>query len=528
MNSVSDEIAHLPQWVRRTDGSQVPFDVDRICQSLYAAAESLGAPSAFLIRELTDVVLHFLTKDPFAGIPSTAQIAAEIEKIIREVGHPALAQRFAEMRRETAPDTEQARIEVDCAATPDRFVHECMKAYSLRTIFSRDVAAAVNEGLLHLSGLDAPAALSSLVIETARLADLPWWLALDDWRESGADLWIVESPEWLCTPQMHPALTPHLCERLLSLPTLGQRAVELHLNIAEPPSWSPSRQNSLFGAMEEDETSPERSNFLDGLLERWKSLQAPRMPAIAWHLHERSFRDDTERRQLAGLIRLALQGRPVSFVFDRSGQPTLLSEGLDRRCPGVLLQIEFDLPRFANRPDIANDAAAILKKLPSLARIAVSAAAQKRQYLRRLPDQSPLRRRFLIERAAAAIVPRGMNEMVRTVIGAAVGQSEPSFQFAQQVVRTLRDALQKAGRLINLDLRLDCPTDAFEKSDQEGMLTGTGDLHHCAGAGSASVPVWDGEANSLKVLQFIWTKTCVARAHLSREQETVAQGDLLA
>jgi hypothetical protein len=114
------------------------------------------------------------------------------------------------------------------------------------------------------------------------------------------------------------------------------------------------------------------------------------------------------------------------------------------------------------------------------------------------------------------------------VTGAAVGQSEPSFQFARQVVRTLRDALQKAGRLSNIDLRLDCPADAFEKSDHEGMLAGTGDLHQCAGAGSASVPVWDGEANPLEVLHFIWTKTCVARAHLSREQETVAQGDLLA
>ena len=74
------------------------------------------------------------------------------------------------------------------------------------------------------------------MLETARLAELPWWLALDDWRAAGGARWIVESPEWLCTPQMHPALTPHLCKRLLSLPTLGERKVELHLNIAEPPS----------------------------------------------------------------------------------------------------------------------------------------------------------------------------------------------------------------------------------------------------------------------------------------------------
>src|SRR5437764_12218946 len=91
MTSVMDESAHLPAWVRRNDGSQVPFEADRICQSLYAAAESLGNSSAFLIRELTDAVLHFLAGDPFDRIPSTAQLASEIEKILREVGQPNLA-----------------------------------------------------------------------------------------------------------------------------------------------------------------------------------------------------------------------------------------------------------------------------------------------------------------------------------------------------------------------------------------------------------------------------------------------------
>src|SRR5271167_4077029 len=99
MTNVSDEIAHLPTWVRRRDGSQVPFEADRICQSLFAAAETLGPPSAFLIRELTDVVLHFLAQDVFTGIPTTVQIAEEVAKIVREVGQPALGRRYAELQR---------------------------------------------------------------------------------------------------------------------------------------------------------------------------------------------------------------------------------------------------------------------------------------------------------------------------------------------------------------------------------------------------------------------------------------------
>src|SRR5437870_2236292 len=130
MMNVSDEIAHLPTWVRRRDGSQVPFEADRICQALYAAAESLGTPSAFLIRELTEVVLHFLAKDPFDGIPSTTQIAEQVEKIVREVGQPSLAKRYAELQVQPAPTDERGAP--GGAATPERTVADCLQAYALQ------------------------------------------------------------------------------------------------------------------------------------------------------------------------------------------------------------------------------------------------------------------------------------------------------------------------------------------------------------------------------------------------------------
>ena len=533
---MSDEIAHLPTWVRRRDGSQVPFEADRICQSLYAAAESLGEPSAFLIRELTDVVLHFLAKDPFDGIPSTAQIAEQVEKIVREVGQPPLARRYAEMQQQATPAANSAdrRIAIDCSGPADRFVADCLHAYTLQSIFSRDVAAAVREGLLHLSGLDAPAALSSLVLETARFAELPWWLALDDWRSAGGDRWIVESPEWLCTPQMHPALTPHLCDCLLSLPMLAEREVELHLNIAEPPAWSLAHQVSpLFASGEEEGSSPERFNFLDGLLERWKTLQAPRTPAIAWHLHERSFQGDGERRQLASLVRLALQGRAVRFIFDRPRAAIALAEGLDRKCPGVLLEVGLDLAAFAGRPDIANDGATLLAKLPSLARIAVSAADQKRRFLRNLPASSPLKRRFLIERAAGAIVPLGLDAVVQTITGASSAASPLSLDFALQILRSLKDTLQKAGRSINLDLRLDSPAQTLDDGLADAaiapqkQLESAGKLHARAGAGSATLLLADANPEALmELLRWAWQCSAVVRLQLRRAASAVQQGEL--
>ena len=525
-----DESAHLPAFVRRRDGSQVPFEADRICQSLYAAAESLGTASPFLIRELTDVVLHFLAQDPFVGIPSTIEIADEVEKIVCQVGQPALARRYAELQKQATPAIDQ-HITIACAETPGRFVEECLEAYAHHAIFSRDVTAAIREGLLHVGALGTPAALSSLVLQTPRLAELPWWLALDDWRASGGGRWIVESPEWLCTPQMHPALTPHLCERLLSLPTLAERDVELHLNVAEAPVWSIAHQASpLFATPEDEGGLQERSNFLDGLVERWKSLQAPRIPAIAWHLHEATFRSDTERRQLQGLLRQALLGRPIRFVFDRPRTPIALAEGLDRKCPGVLLEIGLDLAAFAERLDIEHDGATLLKKLPSLAHIAVSAAAQKRQYLRNLPEDSPLRRGFLIERSTAAIVPLGLDDAVRAITGQRPSRSPLSLEFALQIATTLNDALQRAGRSINLDLRLDGAALPDAGLAPKLQLDSAGKLHACAGAGSATLLLTEeNEANLDKLidlLRWTWEATAVVRLQLQSTASTLQQGEL--
>jgi len=366
---VADEIAALPVWVRRADGSQVPFEADCICQSLYAAAESLGSTSAFVIRELTDAVLHFLGQADFEAVVTTAQLAEQVEKIVRELGQPALARRYAELQQHPA-ERGDGQVTIPCTLAPIPFVQACLDAYSCNAVFSADVAAALGEGLLVLRpGVSAaPASLTTLVLDTPRLAELPWWLALDDWRACGGDAWIVESPEWLCNAQTHPSLTPHLCDHLLSLPMIADRPVELHLNIAEPPPWALAHQvRPLFTSLEDDFMSRERAVLLDSLLERWKTLQAPRVPALAWHLNADSFRDENQRRQLKELVRLALQARPIRFVFDRPRAAIALAEGLERKTPGVLIEVGLDLAHFADRSDVAGDGARFLQKLPSLA-----------------------------------------------------------------------------------------------------------------------------------------------------------------
>src|SRR5437660_914682 len=95
----------LPAWVRRRDGRLAPFEADRISHALFAATETLGRPDAFLARELTDGVLHFLAEACDEPIPTTAWLADLVVKVVRELRQPELARVLAEQaqHQDTSP-----------------------------------------------------------------------------------------------------------------------------------------------------------------------------------------------------------------------------------------------------------------------------------------------------------------------------------------------------------------------------------------------------------------------------------------
>ena len=74
-----------PIWVRDRDGQVVPFEADRISQSLFAATEHLGHPDAFL-RELTDGVVHFLAEETRDLPPSTDELPELVAKVVANSG----------------------------------------------------------------------------------------------------------------------------------------------------------------------------------------------------------------------------------------------------------------------------------------------------------------------------------------------------------------------------------------------------------------------------------------------------------
>src|SRR5580692_7314213 len=85
----------LPSSIQTSDGRVVPFEPDRISRSLFAATELMGTPNAFLARELTDSVLHFISLEA-DGPLTTSDLADIVVKVVRELGYPAIARVYEE------------------------------------------------------------------------------------------------------------------------------------------------------------------------------------------------------------------------------------------------------------------------------------------------------------------------------------------------------------------------------------------------------------------------------------------------
>src|SRR5262249_18735024 len=151
---------------------------------------------------------------------------------------------------------------------------------------------------------------------------------------------------------------------------------------------------------------------------------------LFWHLGPDDFRP-ARQAQLMCLTRWALEGGPVTFVLDRPRHPFSLGPGMDRQHPAALMLIGLHLPRLAEQLGTKVEEGLFLKKLASLARIALSAGTQKRDFLRRHSQARPnLIRGFLLERARLVIVPMELESLVQSVIGRSIGSGGTALEFA--------------------------------------------------------------------------------------------------
>jgi hypothetical protein len=532
--------AGLPAWVSKRNGQREPFDADKICQALFAASEALGSANAFLARELTDAVVHFLAADPGEPHLTTVQIAEQVVKVVRELGQPALAQAFeqgAGRRPSPAPAAEPARGAVAFSFSlneePDDIVRRCLHAYSERAVFSRDLISAQGDGLLRLAGMDRPRALAQCVLDTPHGArDAFYWAVLRGLCEAAGQGFVLDGPEWRSAAADATLLSQIALGWLTRPGRTGPAHVVVNLNSAQPPPWEMCRDpGPLFGKQ------PATTELADlPLLDEFLTLMAQsHAPDVRWdwHVQARDFVVGDHRARLTRVASLALDGIPIAFVFDRPRRPVALSEGIVRGRPAVFLEVGLDLEAFARLPEVAGGVVAFHDKLPSLARMAVSAGVQKRKYLRRAEIPS-LERGFLLDRACLAVVPLGLNGIVRTLTGRSPATGGAALELARQLLQRLHDCLQEAGRAAHLEVALDSPGPGLREMLPGGalieaglscadtdappgqQLTAAGALHAIAGQGTARVLLPRGPSPTpdelVELLNFAWRRTEVIRA----------------
>jgi hypothetical protein len=457
-----------PEWVTKRDGRQVPFEADRISRALFAATEGLGRPDAFLARELADGVVHFLALESEGEALTTARIEEVVVTIVRELGQPELAAAFAEhaRRRTRGPakaESIPARHELTLPYAPGAPLAEvlasCARAYTLQAVFARDLAAAHASGLLALTGLEAPEELAGVVLGSPESAEVDVRAALERARCFAGRV-ALDGPEYLLAGGEG---GPHpLVEALrLGLRLTGLEAV-VNLNSATPPSWA---GDLAAGPLFAGRRQPERarlSALADGLFEELLRAGPGANLRLDWHLGEADFRPEGRDRLLR--VVAALEGGRIGLVFDRPRRPVALAEGMNRQHPAVLLAVGLNLPALARQPGMGRDPSAFLQRLGSLARLALSAAVQKRAFLRRQergrPTAAPaLSSGFLLDRARLMVVPLGLDAVVAELTGGQLAEGGAALDLARQVVLRLREVLRQDGRAVQMDACVDGPFD---------------------------------------------------------------------
>jgi hypothetical protein len=404
-------------------------------------------------------------------------------------------------------------------------VGECVREFSLRKVLARDVVAAQADGLLTLTGLETPLEMAGCALE--RPTGGGWMEAVVDARAIAGMVVAVEGIEYT---EESAAASETAADRLAHGLELGLRATGLsavvNLNVARPPSWAGDlAEGPLFVEQRRPVASHRLAALSDSLLPALLPIKSginEAMPAytkskqevgtdedhspyspsstssirVDWHLSERDFLDDARDR----LIQVARQAAhaPLAFVFDRPRRPVALAEGMDRKHPAVLLSVGLHLTRLLDQPGVRNDSTLFLQKVGSLARMALSAGIQKRDFLRRTAAGRPaLTRGFLLDRARLVVAPIGLENVVSALTGASLCEAS-GLVLGRQIVERLHQVLHADGLARRLHVLLDSPLGGFHSVTEpaglsacnatatvKNQLKAAGALHAIAGSGTA-------------------------------------------
>ena len=430
----------LPLSIRKRDGRLEVFEPDRLARSLFAATESLGEPNAFLARELTDGVLHFLANDA-NEVTASEQLADLTVKVVRELGYPPLARAYeAKCKRQWDERPPQSRVAGELAPLSRDGVVARARAtataewvrHSLERVYPRDLVSAHWEGLLELLDLSNPFEMIGIVLQgPCPLEPLAMLETLQRSRAMAGWFVAIDGIEYQLNADDEVSRFVETFEKWLGI--LGFQGI-LNLNSAEPPAWARTPGGgSLFSGYQTD-ADQERTDRI-----ALECLRESRGIRVFWHLSARDFRDDAASR-LQTVTQIAVARGGVDFVFDHPKRPIVLGPGLARGRQAALGMVAMKLARFVQHLGGGPiDRDRYLRKLTSLARFARSAGHARQEFLRQFGDPR-LREGFLLERAVEIVVPVDLFGAAQCVLGNQA-ESDAVAELARESLNSIRSAI---------------------------------------------------------------------------------------
>jgi hypothetical protein len=341
--------------------------------------------------------------------------------------------------------------------------------------------------------------------------------SLEEARGVAGEFVVLDGPEYGL--RQHGETARFVRELSSGLRLMGLRAI-VNLNSAAPPPWADDLAEGPLFTGHRSQESHGRDDVADALREGL----AEESVRVDWHLADRDFAPGAIPRLLR-VLRAAADGAPVAFVFDRSRRAVQLAEGLDRRYPALLTNVGVRLDQLAARTPLSQPES-YLQRLGSLARLALSAALQKRNFLRRHTASRPgLGRGFLLDRARLSVSPLGLEATARRFTGQGVWEGPAGLEFARAVLQRLQTSLRQDGQSCRLETTL-APglTNDHPPSDPPAPLAAGKRLRKASwfadsDLGTVQLALTPGElaapVGQVEALRQLWRQTDVARVRFT-------------
>ncbi len=170
----------------KRDGSPVEFNLDRIVDAIFKAAQAVGGQDRDLATQLAQQVMNHLKEKIHDRVPSVEEIQDTIEKILIETGHAQTVKAFILYRekRKEFRETRSSFLAIEKTVEqylPDvaslsrgntfqglvQYTSESMLShYALNKIYPPSISEAHRDGMIHIHHLGSAIAPSSLILKS--------------------------------------------------------------------------------------------------------------------------------------------------------------------------------------------------------------------------------------------------------------------------------------------------------------------------------------------------------------------------